>query len=132
MGRINCIKDGLNITKNKLANTCQKAIVATDSAIIGLQLRGVPVFATTETPSKDGTQGDAMMSKLLGIMCAMFNYVGIGILAWGIIQFILATKRSDADSKADAIQTAVCGMALMGVSTIVNTITGKQVTSVTI
>lgn len=131
MGKINCIKDGLSITRNKLANTCQKAIVATNSAIIGLQLRGVPVFASTETPSPDNTEGGVMMSKLLGIMCAMFNYVGLGVLAWGIIQFILATKRSDADSKADAIQTAVCGMALMGVSAIVTTITGKSVTSVT-
>lgn len=34
--------------------------------------------------------------------------------------FVLATKRSDADSKADAVQTAVCGIALMSIALIVN------------
>lgn len=42
------------------------------------------------------------------------------IFVWAIIQFVLATKRSDADSKADAVQTAVCGIALMSIALIVN------------
>lgn len=49
----------------------------------------------------------------------MFKYVGAAIFVWAIIQFILATKRSDADSKADAVQTAVCGIAMMSIKTIV-------------
>lgn len=52
-------------------------------------------------------------------MLSMFKYVGAAIFVWAIIQFILATKRSDADSKADAVQTAVCGIALMGIRTVI-------------
>ena len=53
-------------------------------------------------------------------MWLIFMFVGAVIFVWAIIQFILATKRSDADSKADAVQTAVCGIALMGIALIVN------------
>ena len=50
----------------------------------------------------------------------VLKYVGAAIFVWAIIQFVLATKRSDADSKADAVQTAVCGIALMSIALIVN------------
>lgn len=60
-----------------------------------------------------------VMSNLISLMCSMFKFVGVAIFVWAVIQFILATKRSDADSKADAVQTAVCGVALMAVATIV-------------
>ena len=59
------------------------------------------------------------MANLISLMCSMFKYVGTAIFVWAIIQFVLATKRSDADSKADAVQTAVCGVALMGIAAIV-------------
>ena len=73
----------------------------------------MPAFAKTVNAS------DTMV-KLISLMCSMFKYVGAAIFVWAIIQFILATKRSDADSKADAIQTAVCGIALMGIVLVVN------------
>lgn len=60
-----------------------------------------------------------VMSNLISLMCSMFKFVGVAIFVWAVIQFILATKRSDADSKANAVQTAVCGVALMAVATIV-------------
>ena len=59
------------------------------------------------------------MFNLISLMLSMFKYVGAAIFVWAIIQFILATKRSDADSKADAVQTAVCGIALMGITLVV-------------
>ena len=59
------------------------------------------------------------MFNLISLMLSMFKYVGAAIFVWAIIQFILATKRSDADSKADAVQTAVCGIAMMSIKTIV-------------
>lgn len=71
----------------------------------------LPAFAAVN--AKD------VMSNLISLMCSMFKFVGVAIFVWAVIQFILATKRSDADSKADAVQTAVCGVALMAVATIV-------------
>lgn len=72
----------------------------------------MPAFA--DAPSASET-----MTNLINLMCSMFKFVGAAIFVWAVIQFILATKRSDADSKADAVQTAVCGIALMGIAAIV-------------
>ena len=72
----------------------------------------VPAFAAAPNANE-------AMVKLINLMLSMFKYVGAAIFVWAIIQFILATKRSDADSKADAVQTAVCGIAMMSIKTIV-------------
>lgn len=81
--------------------------------VLGTMMFVMPAFAKTVDAS-------TTMVKLISLMCSMFKYVGAAIFVWAIIQFILATKRSDADSKADAIQTAVCGIALMGIVLVVN------------
>lgn len=78
---------------------------------LGTAMFIIPAFAAVEAKS--------VMSSLISLMCSMFKFVGAAIFVWAIIQFILATKRSDADSKADAVQTAVCGIALMAVAAIV-------------
>jgi len=70
-------------------------------------------------PAFAAVNAKEVMSNLISLMCSMFKFVGVAIFVWAVIQFILATKRSDADSKADAVQTAVCGVALMAVATIV-------------
>lgn len=70
-------------------------------------------------PAFAAIKAKEVMSNLISLMCSMFKFVGVAIFVWAVIQFILATKRSDADSKADAVQTAVCGVALMAVATIV-------------
>ena len=77
---------------------------------LGTAMFIIPAFAAVEAKS--------VMSNLISLMCSMFKFVGAAIFVWAIIQFILATKRSDADSKADAVQTAVCGIALMAVAAI--------------
>lgn len=81
--------------------------------VLGTMMFMVPAFAAT-------VSANTTMTNLIDLMCSMFKYVGAAIFVWAIIQFILATKRSDADSKADAIQTAVCGIALMGIVLVVN------------
>lgn len=78
---------------------------------LGTAMFIIPAFAAVEAKS--------VMSNLISLMCSMFKFVGAAIFVWAIIQFILATKRSDADSKSDAVQTAVCGIALMAVAAIV-------------
>lgn len=80
--------------------------------VLGSMMFIMPAFAAVSA--------SATMKNLISLMCSMFKYVGAAIFVWAIIQFILATKRSDADSKADAVQTAVCGIALMGIALIVN------------
>ena len=82
------------------------------AAFYSIFMYATPVFAATTAATA--------MGNLLGVIAAIFRYVGIALFAWGAIQFILATKRSDGDSKADAIQTAMCGIALMLIKTILD------------
>lgn len=96
--------------------------------VLGMAMFIVTAFADTATAPSAGKT----MLSLINLMCSMFKYVGVAIFVWAIIQFILATKRSDADSKADAVQTAVCGIALIAVATIIDNlgITGNLGTDV--
>lgn len=82
-------------------------------AALGTLMFAMPAFAATIAANN-------VMANLISLMCSMFKYVGAAVFVWAIIQFVLATKRSDADSKADAVQTAVCGIALMSIAGIVN------------
>lgn len=83
--------------------------------MLGTMMFMVPAFAAAPSAGKT-------MLSLINLMCSMFKYVGVAIFVWAIIQFILATKRSDADSKADAVQTAVCGIGLIAVATVINSL----------
>ena len=78
------------------------------------------IYAMPVVASETNASASGAMGNLLGVIATIFRYVGIALFAWGAIQFILATKRSDGDSKADAIQTAMCGIALMLIKTILS------------
>lgn len=88
---------------------------------LGVFMFAFPAFAA---PASGGGSGDGsaatLMTNLINLMCSMFKFVGAAIFVWAVIQFVLATKRSDADSKADAVQTAVCGIALVSIAAIIN------------
>lgn len=90
----------------------KKVLISLAMMLLGTMMFVMPAMADTISAS-------TMMTNLISLMCSMFKYVGAAIFVWAIIQFILATKRSDADSKSDAIQTAVCGIALMAISLII-------------
>lgn len=95
-------------TVRRISNTVNITCAAAMASLVA-----VPAFAD------DGGTAQTAVFSLINIMLSIFRYVGIALFVWGVIQFILATKRSDADSKADAIQTALCGIALMFIGIIV-------------
>ena len=101
----------MQIHKKKKIN-CMKLVLCFVMMLIGSVMFIIPAFAAAPNANE-------AMVKLINLMLSMFKYVGAAIFVWAIIQFILATKRSDADSKADAVQTAVCGIAMMSIKTIV-------------
>ena len=90
----------------------KKVAICLAMMVLGTAMFILPAFAAVKASTT--------MANLISLMCSMFKYVGAAIFVWAIIQFVLATKRSDADSKADAVQTAVCGIALMSIALIVN------------
>lgn len=98
-------------SKAKRKTDYKKVAICLAMMALGTIMFVLPAFAAINAKE--------VMSNLISLMCSMFKFVGVAIFVWAVIQFILATKRSDADSKADAVQTAVCGVALMAVATIV-------------
>ena len=88
----------------------KKILVCLSMMLLGSVMFIIPALAAAPNAS-------TTMFNLISLMLSMFKYVGAAIFVWAIIQFILATKRSDADSKADAVQTAVCGIAMMSIKT---------------
>ena len=90
----------------------KKILVCLSMMLLGSVMFIIPALAAA--PNASTTK-----FNLISLMLSVFKYVGAAIFVWAIIQFILATKRSDADSKADAVQTAVCGIAMMSIKTIV-------------
>lgn len=101
-----------DIKNNKRHINYKKVMFLLAMAMLGVFMFIMPAFADTAS-------ANTVMTNLINLMCSMFKYVGAAIFVWAVIQFVLATKRSDADSKSDAVQTAVCGMALMGIAGIV-------------
>lgn len=91
----------------------KKVLFALLMMTLGTLMFVLPAFA-------DAPSASTVMTNLINLMCSMFKYVGAAVFVWAVIQFILATKRSDADSKSDAVQTAVCGIALMGIARVVS------------
>ena len=70
----------------------KKILVCFSMMLLGSVMFIVPALATAPNAS-------TTMFNLISLMLSMFKYVGAAIFVWAIIQFILATKRSDADSK---------------------------------
>ena len=90
-------------------------------ACLLLMISCVPAFAAAPPTTPGGTGGNTanLMGQLVGIIVTMFRWVGIMLLVWGITQFVMAVKRTDSESKSDAIQTIICAIVLMALKTIV-------------
>lgn len=55
----------------------------------------------------------------INLTCSIFEYIGVAIFVLAIIQFVLATKRSDADAKESAFIAEIWGIALIGIANMV-------------
>lgn len=81
-------------------------------------------FALSATPvmAAGDTSVDSLVGTIVGIILTMFRYVGIVLLVWGVAQFVMAMKRSDSESKGDAIQTIITAIFLIGLKTVVTSL----------
>lgn len=85
-------------------------------AFMFFALSATPVLAAGET------NVDSLIGSIVGIILTMFRYVGIVLLVWGVAQFVMAMKRSDSESKGDAIQTIIASIVLIGLKTVVTSL----------
>lgn len=77
----------------------------------------------------------SIIGRVVGLITSIAMYIGIVLLAWGIVQLVLAFKNEDADSKSRAIMLIVVSVALIGLKPILTAIlngTGVTPTDVNI
>jgi hypothetical protein len=60
-----------------------------------------------------------LINSILEVMYKMALYIGIILLAWGVIMLVLALKNEDADSKSRAIMLIAVSIALIGIKILV-------------
>ena len=89
------------------------------TVIMMLLFSAVPILASSDIGNVDA--GD-LMGKVIGIIIYLFFWVGLCVLIWGIVMFLLALKRQDGESKADAVQPMVAGIALMALRFLVDSL----------
>ena len=71
----------------------------------------MPVFAAGAT---------TVVSRALGTVVAIMQYIGVILAVWALGQLFLAFKNEDADSKSRAIMTVMAAMALMAIKPVTN------------
>ena len=87
------------------------------ASIMILTIPSTTVFAVDTTAN--GASATNLVGWIVNIVVSLFFYVGLVLLVWGIAQFVLALKRTDAESKSDAIQTIIAAIVLMALRTII-------------
>lgn len=65
-------------------------------------------------------QAHSVIKNAVAQILTLVGYIGIILAVWGAVQFFLALKNEDSDSKSRAGMTIVCGAALIGIKPIVN------------
>ena len=70
-----------------------------------------------------------LINSILDVMYKMALYIGIILLAWGVIMLVLALKNEDADSKSRAIMLIAVSIALISVKILVAPIVDNVITN---
>ena len=109
---------------------CGKSLNIMMMAIMFIMMSGVLTFAS----STSNGSASKLIGGIVGIILSMFRWVGVVLLVWGVAQFVMAIKRTDAESKSDAIQTIICAIVLISLKTVITAlgIDGLSITDVNI
>ena len=81
-----------------------------------------PVNAAVTVKETTIQGADELVSTLLGFVAKMAQYIGMILLVWGVIQFIMAFRNEVADSKSRSIMVCVMAIVLISIQPIANTI----------
>lgn len=113
-GKLLLKKNEMEEKRRKTMLVCGKAISIMTMACMFLMMSGVMTFAAGSKSTASG-----LIGNIVAIILAMFRWVGIVLLVWGVAQFIMAIKRTDAESKSDAIQTIICSIVLISLKSVI-------------
>lgn len=94
----------------------EKTVIAKTSLALSVASIGAinSPFAVTNA------NADSLMKSIIDKLLTLVVYVGVILAVWGIVQFFLALKNEDSDSKSRAGMTIVAGVALITIKTIIS------------
>ena len=107
-------KNEMEEKRKKTMLICGKSMSVMMMAFMFIMMSGMATFAAGNSTAS------SLIGNIVAIILAMFRWVGVVLLVWGVAQFIMAIKRTDAESKSDAIQTIICSIVLISLKTIID------------
>ena len=113
-GKIMLKKNEMEEKRKKTMLICGKPMSVMMMAFMFIMMSGMATFAAGNSTAS------SLIGNIVAIILAMFRWVGVVLLVWGVAQFIMAIKRTDAESKSDAIQTIICSIVLISLKTIID------------
>ena len=84
---------------------------------------------STYADTPQNVEIDKLMPKVFGQVTQMAFWIGGFLLLWGLVQFGLALRNEDSDSKSRSIMVIVSAIVLMGIKAIFETVSGFTVTT---
>ena len=116
-GKIMLKKNEMEEKKRKTMLVYGRAFSIMTMACMFIMMSGMMTFAAGSSST-----ASSLIGNIVAIILAMFRWVGVVLLVWGVAQFIMAIKRTDAESKSDAIQTIICAIVLISLKTVIESL----------
>jgi hypothetical protein len=111
------MKNLINKIKTKCSALVAKTYFMTTSIMLALTC---PAYASGQG-IVTGTS-DQIFKKFIGEILKLATYVGVGMLAWGVISFFMAMRNEEAEKKTAAIFNIVAGIGIIGVKAILTAV----------
>lgn len=106
---------------NKLGLKCKskvaKAIAGVETFVMGLSTAMTASASGVTIKVDDSASMEGVMGNVVGFMCSIARYIGIGLLVYGAIQLYMSFKDENPDGKIKAISFCVVAIGLISIKT---------------
>jgi hypothetical protein len=79
---------------------------------------GAGTITSVSVALAEDESANQIIVRILGVVCSIFRYIGIVLLAWSIGMLVLSFKNEDADSKSRAVLLMVVSIALIAIKSL--------------
>lgn len=103
-----------------LFNNAKEKIAMIPIMIMGMiNMASLNAYATGLGSGTEDADASSIFGSIIGVILDLVRYAGIILAVWGVVQFFLALRNEDGDSKARAGLTIVAGVALIAIKSLV-------------
>ncbi len=92
------------------------------NALRYLKTRAFLSISSVDIKVGDTTSTDNLMGTIIAWMLKLVQYIGIGILVWGVIEIVLSFTQDMPDKKIKGITLAFSGAVCIGLKAVLGTL----------